>query len=326
MGRRRHARQSDGRNARLLRVKAPRFGRALVIRGGALGDFLLTLPALQALRHVASSVDLLAYPQCGALAKEAGLADDVRSIEYGPLAGFFARGAVQDPGLSAYFSSFDLVISYLYDPDRVFEDGLSAAGVKRFIAGTHRPTGKGHAIDELAKPLADLDLVLAERAVEIRIPGVLPQSSLLALHPGSGSREKNWPSQRWRELAQLLLDHHPLLNLAVIGGEADNEALQGFHDLRHHERVTFWENLPLNSLARQLAGARGYLGHDTGVSHLAAVLGIPSLLLFGPTAPDCWAPPHRHVQVLVAPERDLSQLGTSTVISATKNLIPTPLA
>ncbi len=95
-------------------VGAP-FQRALVIRGGALGDFLLTLPVLHSLRAAAPSsrVELLAYPGLGTLAKKAGMIDEVRSIEYGPMAGFFTRGAVLDPDLREYFGSFDLVVSYL---------------------------------------------------------------------------------------------------------------------------------------------------------------------------------------------------------------------
>ena len=86
-------------------MAAALFQRALVIRGGALGDFLLTLPVLNALREAApnSRLEVLAYPGIAALAKTSGLIDDVRSIEYGPLAGFFTRGTVLDPGLRGFF-------------------------------------------------------------------------------------------------------------------------------------------------------------------------------------------------------------------------------
>jgi len=118
------------------------FQRALVARGGAIGDFLLTLPVLNSLRVSAPSsrLEVLAYPGIAALAKASGLVDQVRSIEYGPLAGFFARGAVPDPGLRQYFASFDLVVSYLYDPDGILAENLRAqAGVnnKEFFLGFH---------------------------------------------------------------------------------------------------------------------------------------------------------------------------------------------
>jgi heptosyltransferase-2 len=292
------------------------FDRTLVIRGGALGDFLLTLPAIKALREASAHLSVLAYPQVAELARAAGLADSVRSIEYGPLAGFFARGAVHDPELHQYFSSFDPVVSYLYDPDEIFGENMRAAGVKRFIAGTHKPAAKAHAIDQLAEPLAALVLSPHERAVELRLPGAATRPWLLAIHPGSGSSAKNWPAENWKTLVRQLLAEHPQLRIALIGGEADSAVMGALGELRKDERVDFWENLPLCSLATNLATAQAYIGHDTGVSHLAAVLGVPSLLLFGPTNPAVWAPPHHHVRVLRAPGGDLSQLNPSTVLSA----------
>lgn len=303
------------------------FGRTLVIRGGALGDFLLTLPVVAALRGASAHLELLANPQCADLAREAGLVHAGRSIEYGPLAGFFARGAVHDPELRAYFSSFDLIVSYLYDPDRIFEENLRAAGAKRFVAGPHKPGPHAHAVDQMAGPLAELNLRLGERAVEIRIPGVSPQSGLVSIHPGSGSLGKNWAAENWRLLAHRLLSDHPQIRLAVAGGESDTAALEGMGGIRSSERVAIWKNLPLVALARNLASARAYLGHDTGVSHLAAILGVPSLVIFGPTDPAVWAPPHSHVQVLRAPEGNLSRLDLGGVLAAVgKRLAPRLLA
>ena len=302
------------------------FDRALVVRGGALGDFLLTLPAIKTLRAASAHLALLAYPQFAGLAREAGLVDTVRSIEYGPLSGFFARGAVHDPDLRDYFSSFDVVVSYLYDPDDIFAENLREAGVKRLVTGVHKPDAGIHAVEQLAGPLAALGLSLGERAAELRMPGVSPHPSLIAMHPGSGSSAKNWPAERWETLARQLLAGSPSVRLAVVGGEADAAALRTLEGLRREDRVVFWDNLPLSSLARNLAGTQGYLGHDSGVSHLAAVLGVPSLLLFGPTDPAVWSPPHGHVKILRT-EEDLPHLSEAAVLAAARqHLLPRLLA
>ena len=105
------------------------------------------------------------------------------------------------------------------------------------------------------------------------------------------------------------------VHLAIIGGEADAAAVGALRGL-DRSRVTFWENLPLPELANRLAGTQLYLGHDTGVSHLAAASGVPSLLLFGPTDPGVWAPPHEQVRVLRAPDGNLPGLPVSTVFAA----------
>ena len=306
----------------------PEFSRALVIRGGALGDFLLTLPVLDALRVACPQgrLEVLAYPGIASLATASGLADAVRSIEYGPLAGFFTRGAVLDPALSAYFASFDLVLSYLYDPDGVFAENLRASGVKRILCGPHRPGPSSHAIDQLAGPLASLGIPLARRAVRIPKAPAIQGRPVIAFHPGSGSPAKNWPAANWRTLAASLLETFPQALLAVIGGEADGETLAAIGDLGAGDRIVAWRNLPLTELCWRLAAANLYLGHDTGVSHLAAVAGVPSLLLLGPTDPGVWAPPHEHVRILRAPAGDWEALRVGTVSAAVLKLAGARLA
>lgn len=297
-------------------MSGPLFQRALVIRGGALGDFLLTLPVLAALREAQpdAHLEVLAYPGIAALARTGGLINNARSIEYGPLAGFFTRGAVLDPALGEYFASHDLVISYLYDPDGFFAENLRASGVQKLVAGPSRIVGAGHAIDQLSAPLAPLGIPLAERAVHLPFGPTTGKSCEVFLHPGSGSTAKNWSGENWRLLAKRWLDADPDLQLAIVGGEADAAPLAMIRELMSHPRVRLLENLPLPELAREMAGGRLYLGHDTGVSHLAAVSGTPSLLLFGPTDPAIWGPPHGHVRILRAPEGNLAALPVDTVL------------
>src|SRR5687767_13495652 len=101
-------------------------GRILVIRGGALGDFVLTLPVLSALRKnfPETRLEVLAYPKVAKLALVGGLADAIQNIEGRALAGFFGRGVPLDPGLSNYFGSFTIILSYLYDPDLIFQENV----------------------------------------------------------------------------------------------------------------------------------------------------------------------------------------------------------
>src|SRR6188472_649245 len=97
-------------------------GKILIIRGGAIGDFVLTLPALAALRQQfpEAHLEVLGYPHIAQLAMAGGLVDKVQSIEARALAGFFAIRGELDQDLMDYFSEFDLIVSYLYDPDEIF--------------------------------------------------------------------------------------------------------------------------------------------------------------------------------------------------------------
>jgi heptosyltransferase-3 len=111
--------------------------RILVIRGGAIGDFILTLPALKALRdaYPKTHIEILGYQHIAALAENRFYAQAIRSIEYGPMSGFFARDSELSPELVSYFSSFDLIISYLYDPDGIFENNLRHCRVRQIVGG-----------------------------------------------------------------------------------------------------------------------------------------------------------------------------------------------
>jgi heptosyltransferase-2 len=111
--------------------------RILVIRGGAIGDFILTLPALKALRdaYPHAHIEILGYKHIAVLAENRFYAQAVRSIEYGPLSTFFAKNAELPSELVANFAGFDLLISYLYDPDGIFECNLRRCGVELLIRG-----------------------------------------------------------------------------------------------------------------------------------------------------------------------------------------------
>src|ERR1041384_967101 len=144
----------------------PSRGKILVIRGGAIGDFILTLPAIAALRqHFPDAyLEVLGYPHIAQLALAGGLVDRVQSIEARALAGFFARHGELDAELGDYFSDFDVVISYLYDPDKIFQTNVASCSAAQFIAGPHRPDEVGglHACKTFLQPLERLAIFDAE--------------------------------------------------------------------------------------------------------------------------------------------------------------------
>src|SRR3954452_23719780 len=140
--------------------------RILVIRGGAIGDFILTLPALRLLREgfPSSHLEVLSYKHIVALAEMSGYANATRSIEYAPLSSFFSHSAQLAPELVTYFGSFQQVISYLFDPDGIFASNLRQAGVRNLIVGPAKMTNEEHAARQLARPLEQLALYLDDPA------------------------------------------------------------------------------------------------------------------------------------------------------------------
>jgi len=300
-------------------------GGLLVIRGGALGDFVLTLPALRLLRQSfpQQPLEVLGTPGIVDLATHFGLAQAVRRLEDPALARFFVPGTDLDPSWSAYFSSFSVVISHLFDPDDFFHDNLRRAGVRTLLRGPHRPADDGpHASEQLAAPLAGLALFLDPADATPILPSrPEPGQNLIALHPGSGSPKKNWGLENWAELARRLhtTTGAPML---VVAGEAETDTVDPFRTMLATAGIphTVASNLPLPALADLLATCRFFLGHDTGPAHLAAACGVPCLLLFGPTPPAVWAPAGRHVHVLRSETGSLAALCPDTVTAAAATL------
>jgi len=315
--------------------------RILVIRGGAIGDFVLTLPAIRLLREnfPRAHLEILGYKHIVALAEGRFYADATRSIEYAGMSRFFIPGADLPDDLAAYFASFQQIVSYLYDPDRFFENNLRRVGVKYLLHASPILDDSAHAAIQLAQPLESLALYLDNRA-----PALFPSQAdrhfardflarafpssrgpLIALHPGSGGGErKNWPASRWAGLGQTLFDLLPRARLLLVGGEADHAQLA---ELRHAWRdrpLHAAIDLPLPHLAAILQQARLFMGHDSGISHIASAVGAPSLLLFGPTDPDIWAPVTAPVKIVSAPAHNLENLALPAVAQALRDILSQP--
>ncbi len=293
--------------------------KILVIRGGAIGDFILTLPAIAALRRQfpQAHLEVLGYPRIAQLAVAGGLADRVQPIEARGLAGFFARGGTLDQDLRDYFSEFDLLISYLYDPDEIFKSNVCRCLFGQFIAGPHRPNEAEpiHATQVYLKPLERLAIFDADPVPRLTLNSQPTTLNQLALHPGSGSERKNWPEAKWTELIARLT-RTTKLDLLLVGGEAEGKRLERLAASVPPEQRQVLQNLPLTELARQLRSCAAFVGHDSGISHLAAALGLPSLVLWGDTLEEIWRPQGERVVIL----RELTGVGAIRVEKAVNEL------
>jgi ADP-heptose:LPS heptosyltransferase len=299
-----------------LQIMSSSGGKILVIRGGAIGDFILTLPAIAALRNQfpGAHLEVLGYPHIVQLAVAGGLVDRVQSIEARALAGFFARGGALEPDLADYFSQFDLMVSYLYDPDGIFRTNVSRCSQAQFIAGPHRPDERVplHAAKVYLKPLERVAIFDADPVPRLALDSQPATVDRVALHPGSGAEKKNWPEHKWAELVQHVLDGTSL-SLILTGGEAEGERLQRLAAALPPARVSVAQSLPLPELARKLQPCAAFIGHDTGISHLSAALGLPGLVLWGETAEEIWRPPQKNV-VIVKDRGGLKTLSVSQVL------------
>ena len=275
--------------------------KILVIRGGAIGDFILTLPAIAALRRQfpQAHLEVLGYPHIVQLAVAGGLADRVQPIEARGLAGFFARGGNLEPDLMDYFSEFDLVISYLYDPDEIFKTNVIRCLVKQFIVGPHRPDEKErlHATQVYLKPLERLAIFDADPMPRLSLNSQPSTLNPLVLHPGSGSEKKNWPETKWAGLIQQVMAT-TRWNLLLVGGEAECERLRRLAAALPATRCSIAQGLPLAELAQRIQSSMAFVGHDSGITHLAAAVGLPCVVLWADTLEEIWRPQGERLVVL----------------------------
>ncbi len=231
-----------------------------------------------------------------------------------------ASGASRTDGrLARQLEAFDAALAYTRNQSLI-------ANLGRFIARViswdpQPPPGSGHASLWFARATAPL-AELIEESPPVHAPTAeeagaaapwlarLPPG-FLALHPGSGSPGKNWPAERFGAAIEALAPPHPWL---LVEGPADELAARA---LRSPNSVSA-RDLPPRILGAVLAQAGLYLGNDSGVSHLAAAWGAPTLALFGPTDPTVWGPVGPRVATLRSPDESMPGLTVSAVVAAAR--------
>ncbi len=310
--------------------------RILLCRGGALGDLILTLPVFAGIRSrwPNAHVCYAGYLPQGKLILAGDLADEFVSLDSADVAEWFAPDQQDGLACAEWLSSFNLVVTFIPDEDGLFRRRLERAGI-RSILYRSPIVDVGHAADYFmgilegaagsnqdgtptcAFPHLSLhaDRVLVGRRMVENLG-----RRVIAMHPGSGSRRKNWPLRKFAELSTRVRESglgQPILVL----GEAESDAEPVLQSLRCDTPVL--KGIDITDLAGFLGACAAYVGNDSGVTHLAAALGIPVIGLFGGTDPAIWAPRGRHVHVLRRHEcaDGVPTLEVSEVLQALQNLL-----
>jgi heptosyltransferase-3 len=266
--------------------------RRLLIRPGAIGDFIVSLPALESLKT--GYLEVWAASPNVPLAR---FADRARSIAS---TGLDLLGIAEPPaGLIDELRGFDSIVSWYGANRPEFRQLAGALGLPFTFLSALPPEGAGlHAIDfylEQARGIADGSSDAATALLRSRlghadsasdgIPRIhceIPRENFAAIHPFSGSPAKNWPLEKFQALARKL---ERVMPVRWCAGPED-PPLEGCVHIADLYELACW-----------LAAARLYIGNDSGITHLAAAAGTPVLALFGPTDPAVWAPRGPNVRV-----------------------------
>lgn len=236
------------------------------------------------------------------------------SIDRREMSAMFREDGAGDPAARKFFGQFDKIFSFFAFDDSSFRRNLSLVGGGSVTFHRFRPDGEGHiaelylksigAENELLESRIDLKLADHEAAAEVIARLDLIPGEFVMLFPGSGSATKNWSEKRFARLALEIEDRMGMRPLAVLGPAEEN-----FHPLFDDFGIPAVSMLSLATVASLAGFAAGFVGNDSGVSHLAAAAGASGVVLFGPTDPERWRPLGQ-VTVLSAPDLGALQLGT----------------
>lgn len=262
--------------------------RRLLIRPGAIGDFLLCLPAIECLR--AGYTEVWAASRNLPLAR---FASRTRAIPATGLDLLGLPGVAPPAGLIGELRTFDSIVSWYGSARPEFRQAMSDLELPFDFLPALPETGLSlHASDFYMQHAASIAGRVAEAIPRLDCPH--RDEQFIAIHPFSGSPGKNWPLERYVKLAELLHPHMPVKWILEPGAP----------------RIEAGDTEPptedLYRLACRLACARLYIGNDSGITHLAAAAGTRVLALFGPTDPARWAPRGKSVEVLRTPEGSAS--------------------
>jgi len=290
--------------------------RILVIRPGALGDVLLTLPALQALQEAFPQAEIEVMGNLAVLRWLPGrsVVAAVSSFDRVDLAGLFQSSGVVADCVQGYLAQFDWILSYAVPPERLFARNLSRLARSKVLSfdARPRPELRMHMSLQLQQPLRELGVSVCTEPPCLRLTAADQQGTaqwwldhglgdepVLAVHPGSGSPAKNWPAERFAAVARNVQRERGA-GILLISGPADERAVVNVQRALDGVEYVLLHDPPLPLLAAILARCWAYLGNDSGVSHLAAAVGVPTVAIFGPTDPDVWAPRGASVHVVRA--------------------------
>lgn len=275
---------------------------------------IVTLPTLGAIRAYFPSarIEVMGYPTFSEMIKGQFYADIVSRFDQADIAHLFVKDAKMPVSLMERLGNMDLIISFVSAADRILSDNLNATGARRVIHYEPFPAGsKGvHIVDHLLQSLDTLgipyfdnipkiflhdeDIHFAEKFIKVGIAD--PKKKLVAIHPGSGSKQKCWPMESFAAVINWL-NEEKNAHIFIISGPADKEIIARLK-AEVKDNFTIVDHLSLSELSAVIKRCNLFIGNDSGITHLAAAVGTNTVSIFGPTDPKIWGPRGEAVKIL----------------------------
>jgi heptosyltransferase-3 len=326
--------------------------RAVIVQPGALGDCLLTLPLVGLMKEALElgGVDLVGHAEYIGILPERTCVDSIRSIDTAELHRLFTAPAGfdladRDP-LIHMFADYSWIVTFLGDPGSDFEQNLiftancshsaevitlplkAPDGIQQHIAEFYMKQfteQSGLALDQIRIPekyvpirVHDAD---RDRGVEVlEQAGVDLSRRLIVMHPGSGEPKKCWHLDNFLSLARQLGEREA--EVLFLLGPAEVERLRPSEKVQIHAAAKCVTHLALTQVIGLLSCADAFLGNDSGVTHLAAGMGVRTIALFGPTDPAVYRPLGRTVAVFRDPTDNFARKPSPALQKAVLGSLP----
>ena len=294
--------------------------RAVILQPGALGDCILTLPLVKLMKDVLGlgGVDLVGHADYIGILPGRSCVSSIRSIDSTELHRLFVEPtkfelADRDPLINT-FADYAWIVTFLGEPDSHFEQNLIFTAscshsaeiitlslkppeearqhvaeyyVTQFARQSGLPADQaGVAIDETLIKVTQAD---RERGLELLDQtGIDVSRRLVVIQPGSGGRHKCWHIENFLNVARMLRSAD--IEVLFLLGPAEIERLGSAEKARLSSTARCTAHLPLSQVVDLLACADALVGNDSGVTHLAAGMGLRTFALFGPTDPAQYRP------------------------------------
>lgn len=282
----------------------------LIIRPGALGDTLMLAPALADLLGKVNLTFAGRDPGLYFIRPLTHLAMDVE----GP--GWHRLFSGERGGAGLPVSGVETAVAFFNDPD-----GMIANNLRAFLprASVHLFRSLPPAMERIhvagyvalclkraglpVDPARSMELAKAGGLSEIL--GPRGERRMIVFHPGSGSPEKNHAPEFWVRLFRVLSAEPAAgrLKPVFLLGPAEDSLRPYFEDVFRRGDVEILVCPEREELVNTLGGAALFIGHDSGVTHLSAMLGAPTIALFRNTDPVQWHPLGPGVAVIKAHEQ-----------------------
>ncbi len=277
--------------------------RWLIIRNGAVGDTVLLSSVVAAVKQSRPEawVEVMGGLERVWLLVGDGLADCAVSSERPGVESLYGEGALNSD-LYDYFAEFTHILIYTASASQTFVDRLKVRNEQWVCAYPALPDDNSQHITEFylnpvrpfvgaAAPMPAIHLYeeeLVNATAALKAIGIDDKKKVIGVHPGAGSHKKTAPPDR---LVKDALNEKSEVQLLITQGPADGAAVESFINMvPTHVPHCVIQNKRLRELAAMLSHCERFVGNDSGVTHIAAALGVPTTVFFIASDPAVWAP------------------------------------